>query len=97
VWKVTVDSLGRDVGTASLLIPFPIQGVISSDSWRFFIYTKGEDELWRVWTSTGKQERIGKAPFSGAAMWDVSADGKEILWVKYTSPSKLVLVKNVFE
>ena len=63
---------------------------------RCFVYRKG-DKIWRVWTSSGKEELIGKA-FSGEAdIVDVSSDGNEILWVKPENRSKLMLVKNVFE
>jgi hypothetical protein len=47
--------------------------------------------------SPGQIGRIGKPLASNAAMMDVSRDGKEILWVKYAYPSKLVLVKDLFE
>lgn len=52
--------------------------------------------MWRMWTFTGKEELIGKA-LPGADMQDVSADGKEILWISRHYPTKLVLVKNLFE
>jgi len=63
---------------------------------RFIIYAKQGGELWRVWTSTGKEERIGKA-LDRLAMLDVSMDGKEILWWREETRTKLALVKNLFE
>jgi hypothetical protein len=56
---------------------------------------KQGDAMWSVWTSTGKEERIGKAP-PNPGYCDVSQDGKEILWLRTYGPSKLVLVKKVF-
>jgi Tol biopolymer transport system component len=96
VWTVSVDSLGKEVGSAKKIVPANVDHTRTDDC-RFLIYRKGEDELWRVWTSSGKEERIGKALPGDAAMMDVSRDGKEILWVKYAYPSKLVLVKELFE
>jgi len=95
-WIVSIDSLGKQKGEPRRITPSDaIDGAITYDL-RFWIFRKG-DELWRIWTSTGKEERIGKKIPGEAWMQDVSMDGKEILWLKYYSPSKLVLVKDVFE
>jgi hypothetical protein len=61
------------------------------------IYLNKAEEIWRVWASTGKEERIGTALSGNVVMQNVSSDGKEIVWTKRDSRSKLVLVKNVFE
>jgi len=47
--------------------------------------------------STGHEERIGVALPGETFVDDVSMDGKEILWIRTYHPSKLVLVKNLFE
>jgi len=96
LWTVAVDSLRNEVGKARLLIP-PNVAFTGPPDWRFFLYRKGDNELRRLWTSSMKEERIGRALPGDATMTDVSADGKEILWIKYTNPSKLVLVKDLFE
>jgi serine/threonine protein kinase len=96
-WVVPVDSLGKRLGDVRKVnIPFESVGGASPPDRRFFVNRRGYD-LWRVWVSTGKKERIGKALPGDTWMKDVSMDGREILWVSTHWPSKLVLVKNVFE
>ena len=95
-WVVAVGSLGRQKGEARKICPSDASYIAASNDLRCFVYRKG-DKWWRVWTSTGKQERIGTAIPGTANMSDVSTDGKEVLWVKEENRSKLVLVKNVFE
>ena len=63
---------------------------------RFFLRENGDD-IWRVWTSSGKEERMGKALPGVAFMSDLSQDEEEILWIVFSYPTKLVLVKDVFE
>jgi Tol biopolymer transport system component len=95
-WIVSIDSLRIQKGEAKRV--GPLSSVVAPHDWRFWIYRKPQgNELWRVWTSTGREERIGKALPGEAYMWDVSTDGKEILWIRREGRSKLVLVKNVFE
>jgi serine/threonine protein kinase/Tol biopolymer transport system component len=97
LWIVSLDELGRQTGKAKKIVPSGVNARAPQDQ-RFWVYRKGqEDELWRVWTSTGKEERFGKALPGQAYMCDVGSDGKEILWIRWNSRSKLVLVKNVFE
>ena len=97
LWVVPVDSQGRQrVEARRRLFPPDAAGIAFPDDCRFWIYRRA-GELWRTWTSTGKQERIG-TPLPGQTwMTDVSMDGKEVLWISTHYPSKLVLVKNVFE
>jgi hypothetical protein len=94
-WMVSLDAMGGQIGERKKILPpgVPIRAPVD---WRFLIYGKRGDEIWRVWTTTGKEERIGK-PLPGADMQDVSMDGKEILWSREDRRSKLVLVKDVFE
>jgi eukaryotic-like serine/threonine-protein kinase len=93
-WVVSSDSLERLKREARRLVV--VGAWATTPDLRLLILPKG-DELWRVWTATGKEERIGKAIAGNAWMCDVSMDGKEILWLRNISRSKLVLVKNVFE
>jgi len=95
-WSVSIDGQGRQKGDARKLAPSGVNLVAPLDR-RFLVYRKQGDEIWRVWTDTGKEERIGKALAATAFMIDVSMEGKEILWVKSDNRSKLVLVKNLFE
>jgi len=100
LWVVPVDSLGRQKGEAKRVnLPDDAMGEAFPPDLRFFIYRRGYEghELWRTWTSTGKEERIGNALPGATWMDDVSLDGKEILWISRHYPAKLVLVKNVFE
>ena len=97
-WVVPVDSLGRQKGEVrKILIPPDLVGSVwQGNDLRVWIIWKG-DALWRFWTSTGKEERIGTALPGEASMHDVSMDRQEILWIRAHFPSKLVLVRNVFE
>jgi serine/threonine protein kinase/Tol biopolymer transport system component len=94
-WVVSLDAMGRETVKAKKLLPSNIDLALHPDG-RFFIYIKQGDEMYRVWTSNGKEERIGTAP-PRLLPWTVSMDGREILWFEDFYPSKLVLVKNVFE
>jgi Tol biopolymer transport system component len=73
----------------------------SADDWtspedpRFFVFRRG-NELWRLSTSTWKEERIGKVFQGSLVMHHMSSDGKEILWLKGASRSKMILVKDPF-
>jgi hypothetical protein len=97
VWVFAVNDQGKQTGEGRQLIPANVDFAAPPDM-RFFIYGKPEgDELWRVWSATGKEERIGKALAGRSFVQDVSLDGKEILWIKSDNRSKLVLVKNLFE
>ena len=99
-WTVLVDSLGRNKGEAKQILPIAdlFGGLALSLDRRIMIYRKPDgDVLWRMWTSSAKEERIGKALPRGASVADLRADGKELLWVWEENRSKLVLVKNVFE
>lgn len=98
-WIVSLDSRGKRIGIPRM-IPLPVNSYANAPAGgQFLIYIKQQDELWRVWTSTGKEELIGKAlaGMAQAGLKDISWDGKELLWVKEDNRSKLVLVKNVFE
>jgi len=98
-WIVSVDALGKQTGEAKRILPSgvaPVVPPLAPPDWRFLLYRKQGDEVWRVWTLTGKEERIGRA-LPGAGMRGVSMDGEEILWITGDRRAKLVLVKNMFE
>ena len=95
IWIASLDERGSPKGEARRILH-------SADDWmcpedyRFFIFRKGDD-LWRLSGSTWKEERIGTALQGRPIMYSISMDGKQILWIKGASRSKLVLVKNLFE
>ena len=96
-WVVPADSLKRYKGKETRIPPpGAYNAVMSGNNLSVWIYRRG-DELWRCWSSTGKEERVGTALPGDVWMFDVSMNGKEILWRKTDTQSKLVLVKNVFE
>ncbi len=97
-WAVPLDAVGRKKGEARRIPPSPNIDIarLSRDG-RSLVYVDKVGEIWRVWTLTGKEERIGKAPYGDVDLQNVRWDEKEILWVRQESRSKLVLVKNVFE
>ncbi len=95
-WSASIDVQGRQKGNARKLAPAGVDLVTPLDR-RFVIYSKQGNEIWRVWTDTGKEERIGKALGGTAYMIDVSIERKEILWVKVENRSRLMLVKNAFD
>jgi WD40 repeat protein len=96
-WVVSLDAMGRQKGEPRRIPPpVDIDAQLSGDR-RFLIYVNSASEIWRVWTLTGKEERIGKALSGDVAMQNVSTDGKEILWLRTTYSSELVLVRNMFE
>jgi serine/threonine protein kinase len=95
-WSVWVDSDGRQKA-ASQMGPSAVDFAFTDD-WRFLICKKrGENHLWRAWTATWKEEKVGKALLGEAELWHVSMDGKEVLWIKREGRYQLVLVKNLFE
>ncbi len=95
-WVVSIDSLRRQKGGPR---KFATGADFSpTDDWRFLIYKRAEgNTLWRLWTSTWKEEKIGEGLPGQARLWHVNSDGKEILWDKSDSRSQLVIVKNLFE
>jgi len=95
-WSVWIDSDGRQKAAASQMVPSAVDFAFPDD-WRFLICKKREgDGIWRVRTSTWKEEKLGE-PLPGAELWHVSTDGKEILWIKRAGQYQLVLVRNPFE
>jgi serine/threonine protein kinase/Tol biopolymer transport system component len=97
LWVVPVDVLGRQEDEArKKLIPSDALGLAYPRDLRFWIYNR-RGEVWRTWTYSGKKERIGTALPGETWICDVGMDGKEILWISKHFPTKLVLVKNVFE
>jgi eukaryotic-like serine/threonine-protein kinase len=97
-WVVSVDAMGRQKGTPRRIPPpADIPYVLLSRNRNFLIYINKVREICRVWTTSGREEWIGKALPGEVEMQDVSWDGKEVLWTKSEMRSKLVLVKNVFE
>ena len=98
-WVVSVDAMGKPNETARNLNPGRAVSRIVSINLRVAVFLTDSNELVRVWIPTGKVERMGRTPFPLNAfwLWDVSADGRELLWVETERPSTLVLVKDVFE
>ncbi|MBP1657838.1 MAG: serine/threonine protein kinase [Bacteroidetes bacterium] len=96
-WTVALDRKGMPHGEPKRDMPSDVDWACPQDQ-RFIIYRKAqESELRRRWTSTLKEEVVGKAIPGQAYMYDISSDAKQILWVKREYRSRLVLVKNVFE
>jgi len=80
-WVVSIDSLGRLKGEPRKLFPSDAANAAIRRDLSLSIYRKG-DELWRLWTSTGKEERIGKALPGDVAMQSLILDGREVLWIR---------------
>ena len=96
LWVAPNDSPGAREKEAKKILSSDVGYPLNAPDLRFFIWARG-DEIWRVWTESGKQERIGNTPHGTVFMRDVSPDGKDILWGVWSYPSKVVLVRNVFE
>jgi serine/threonine protein kinase len=94
-WLVSPGGHGRAAANAMKLFSSSAE-FAPHPEWRFLIYTKQGEEIWQVSTSNGKERRIGTA-LPGLRPWDVSRDGREILWLDQSYPSKLVVIKNAFE
>ena len=93
-WVTALDSVGSQEGQGRKIL-----GDIAVNlpyHMRFLVYRRG-DAWWRVWTSTGKEERVGNVIPGKARNLALSPDGKEILWATAEYRSRLVLVKDVFE
>jgi len=95
-WAVSLDALGKQTGEPKKLLPSGVALGAPPDL-RFLIYRKQQDKIWRVWTSSGKEEPIGKVLPGDVDIRDVSMDGKEILWLSWDILSQLLLVRNLFE
>jgi eukaryotic-like serine/threonine-protein kinase len=95
-WTASVDSEGRQTGEARKIAPAGVTFGVPPDG-RFLIYRKQGDNMYRVWTSTGREEPLGKALPGEVDIKDINKDGTEILWVKQDIRSKLVLVRNLFQ
>lgn len=64
----------------------------------FFLHKLfGEERFWRTWVASGREELLGSAFHRATWIEDVSEDGEELLWIKVSAPSRLVMVENVFE
>ena len=96
LWVAPNNPPGTREKNAKRIHPGSVPYFLNPPDLSFFIWRKG-DEIWRVRTESGRQERIGKVIPGMAFMEDVSPDGKEILWGVLSQPSRVVLVKNVFE
>jgi serine/threonine protein kinase len=96
-WTAPITPDGKGSGEPKKVLSSDVHAAAPADN-RFLLYTKGvEKDLWRLWLPGGKEERLGKALPGQTRIADVSVDGKEILWAKTSSRSKLVLMENVFE
>jgi serine/threonine protein kinase/dipeptidyl aminopeptidase/acylaminoacyl peptidase len=97
-WVVAVDSSGREAGSPRRLQPVDDPHFVSPPDFRFRLSKRaGSNELWRVWLANGKEERVGTAPLEMTYLFDVSMDGKSILWAESYGRSKLALIENLFE
>jgi hypothetical protein len=97
-WVVSIDSAGRESGEARRIPPEEAQHFVGPPDFRFRVYQKaGGNEIWRVWLAGGKQERVGNVLPGSTFMYDVSMDGKDILWVEMSARSKPALIENLFE
>jgi Tol biopolymer transport system component len=94
-WLVLAGERGRAAGSKTKLLSSSAD-YAPHPEWRFMIDLRQGEEIWQVSTSNGREHRIGTA-LPGLSPWDVSREGREILWLDQSYPSKLVLVKNVFE
>jgi hypothetical protein len=95
IWIASLDEQGRPKGEGRSILQSADDWMCTED-YRFFIFRKGDD-LWRLSGSTWKEEWIGTALQGRPIMYSIGMDGKQILWIKGASRSKLVLVKNLFE
>ena len=98
IWLASVDSVGKEVeGKRRPLLPPNILQAFSPDG-GILVYQKLDpNEIWRVWLTGGRTERIGAAPSGTTFIQDVSMNGKEILWLKGASRDKLAVIENPFE
>jgi Tol biopolymer transport system component/predicted Ser/Thr protein kinase len=94
-WVVSVDARNVLRGKAHKLLS-PRTELALHPEGRFFISMKENNQIWRISIPGGKEERIGTAA-PRLSVGDISRDGGEILWYKDLTPSKIVLVKDVFE
>ena len=89
---------GKDVGEPWRIPPQDDPYFVGPPDSRFRVYDRGgSNEIWRVWLTSGKEERVGKALSGMAYMNDVSMDGGTILWLEVSGNSKLALIENLFE
>jgi hypothetical protein len=94
-WIASLEASGTTVGDAKRLIPLGAAYDWHPD-WSFVIYTNRKNEIWLIWTSTRKEQRVGTI-LPRLWAWDITSDAKEILWLEECNASKLMVVKNVFE
>ncbi len=94
-WVVSVGVKGLPLGKARKLLD-PRSAYALHPGGRFFISMMKGGQIWRISIPSGKEERLGTAA-PRLAPWDISQDGREILWFKDMNPSKIVIVKDVFE
>ena len=97
-WAVATDQAGKEVGEPRRLPPLDELYYAGPPDYRFRVFRKaGGDEVWRLWLANGEEERIGRALPGQTYIYDVSMDGKNILWTEFRSRSKLALIENLFE
>ncbi len=82
-------------GMAKKLLPRNLDVVVCPEEGLLY-YTGEQNDIRKMQISTGKGERIGTVP-PRLSISDVNLQRKEILWRELLYPSKLVLVKDVFE
>jgi serine/threonine protein kinase/Tol biopolymer transport system component len=107
LWTGAINGSGERKGEVTKLsIDSDLNAFAASLDHRSIIFVKPTgDDMWRVWTSTGMEERIGTAlpgwaaefQAGSQAMFQVSSDGREVVWNKYETRGKLLVVKDVFE
>jgi dipeptidyl aminopeptidase/acylaminoacyl peptidase len=97
-WIVPLDSAGNEKGEPRRIEPADDPYFTAPPDFRFRVYQKaGGMELWRVWLSDGRKERLGTALPGRTFISDVSMEGDSLLWLGFTWRSKLGLIANVFE
>jgi serine/threonine protein kinase/Tol biopolymer transport system component len=100
-WMGTLPSLLRDPES-----PRKIVVRDSAYTWRvsddllFALFQKKSalwQGIWRVSFADGRIEQLGKVPASWMLLFDMTRDGKELLWTKGESRTKLSTIENPFE
>jgi serine/threonine protein kinase len=98
--RVPKDSLPGDPIAKMLegLKDVAVWGYAISPDKKFLVYhVQGSNELWRVWASGRKEERVGQVPSGSMRLIDIRSNGKELLWLQDDMRAKFAVVENLFE
>jgi hypothetical protein len=99
IWRADARADGKQAEAPAFLARLPefMEHAIPVGG-EFVLYRMhGTEPLWRVQTSTGRAEVVGKASSVTAWMNDVSVDGEQVLWIKESYPAKVVMLEDVLE